>query len=198
MIVAALAAASVVFVLSGGRLSQLGEHSSRAAPLLALLFVAQGLARGRLPYVTGEAAWSVLIWAVCGVTILAIAWMAYRGIPGIGLVVAGLACNLFVVLANGGMPVVLPEGRAWSQFSTFYHPASSVDIAAQLGDVLPTGTHLLSVGDMLLFIGAFAMLLAMGSGRGCGVATKPTTDLSSSTGVKRTVRATLQALWSRR
>jgi len=98
-------------------------------------------------------------------------------LPGLPLVLIGLACNFAVIAANGGMPVseqalvhsgqadVLDELR--QSGSQKHHLMTEEDVLAFLADVIPVPKPVgqaISVGDVFVYAGL--ILLAMATMRG--------------------------------
>jgi len=129
---------------------------------MVVLFLLQGVARARLPFIRAESDWAVLVWAVAATLLLALAVLNSRSSQGFGVVALGLSANLLVVLANGGMPVLLREGQTWDYTGAFYHPLTRADVLWFLADTLPAGSYMLSIGDVFLLVGVSAVLLSAG------------------------------------
>ncbi len=130
-------------------------------PILTL-FLIQGFLRGRLLGARSDfGQWTVFAWAcVCFALLLMVAFSWRRA--GSSVLVLGLSSNLAVVLLNAGMPYVYTSDGVHSTASAFYHAANLGTRLVVLGDVLPdpSGQYLLSVGDLLLCIGAVTMVVA--------------------------------------
>lgn len=132
--------------LRGGRLRRLGAVTFRGGWLLGVALAAQ-LAGGQ---------WPALV--VAQVAPLAFAWLN-RALPGMRLVLAGVALNAAVILANGGMPVaggsVTADGR--------HRALRSGDHLATLADVValrPLGV-VVSAGDLVLAAGVAVLVVAL-------------------------------------
>lgn len=81
-----------------------------------------------------------------------------RSVPGFRMTLLGLALNMVVIAANGAMPVSqhalrqipLPEVPA----SDLRHAAAQPDTHLSfLGDVIPVGERVVSVGDLVMLAG---------------------------------------------
>lgn len=163
-----IAAAAIVWGiwlarLTGGKLMRLSSAEVHHAGWIAILFVAQGVLRGRFSSPTDAVVMAVAGWAVCCLILLALL-IRSRAEPGIPLLTFGVALNLLVVLANDGMPYVI-EGVAVPQHSNFYHLAGRATELVFLADVLPLPEYaaLLSLGDLLLFVGLVVFMVARSS-----------------------------------
>ena len=80
---------------------------------------------------------------------------------GVGLQIAGIACNLAALLFNhGSMPVILPNvhGKA-SLFGQ--HQSFENALLAPLCDIFQVGNMVISVGDMLIAAGLMVLIVAM-------------------------------------
>lgn len=158
-----IAGALATFWLAGGSWGRVTAWQPRFGGIIIGLFLLQGVARGRLPVDNWQWGWPVVIWASCVVAIIGLLLGLHRRNPGAVCMSLGLAANLLVVLLNGGMPVTIAAGAAWQPASDFYHAATSADMLAWLGDVLPAGNYMLSAGDVLLAMGAFVYVLFLGA-----------------------------------
>lgn len=89
--------------------------------------------------------------------------------PGVVLIGAGMALNLIVIFANGGMPVSLKAARAAGLDSTGadfldtavkHRPMGSQTVLWFLGDwiPLPVVGAVVSVGDVVLGLGIFLLM----------------------------------------
>lgn len=99
-----------------------------------------------------------------------------RRLPALWLVIAGLAMNVLVIGANGGMPVsadalevagARPENLAGG--GTFkHHLMGPDDVLTPLGDVIgippPIGA-VISLGDVALYLGVAALVVSVMLGR---------------------------------
>ena len=165
---------AVAFGLAaGGSLSWLAELELQAKPLIAVALALQVLAfpSNVLPWSVGDA---VATWLWVGsYGLLVLATVANRRLGGMLIVTAGMASNLVAVVVNGGHMPTLPGAAArvgmteqlHNNSAALAHPhvALLVDRWAAPGWV-PLA-NVFSIGDILLFIGAFAVVLpAMGLG----------------------------------
>ena len=91
-----------------------------------------------------------------------------RRLPGAVLVFAGLALNLAVVAPNGGMPVdpvaarLAGAGAFTIEGTAKHHLMSPEDVLPFLGDVIgvpPPGRVVLSLGDVVLYVGLIAFVV---------------------------------------
>lgn len=100
------------------------------------------------------------LWSGCSLAIAGIA-LLNSDVAGRHVVAMGLASNALVVSANGGMPVHLAGGGP-VELTGFYVLADSSTVAAWMGDVLPdpTGLWLVSLGDLMIVIGAATAVVA--------------------------------------
>lgn len=77
--------------------------------------------------------------------------------PGFMLAAAGVVLNLAVMIPNGAMPVsasvVNTRGGAIATGDLRHSVADDGTVLAWLGDTIPVGRLVLSVGDVLLFAG---------------------------------------------
>lgn len=147
---------------SGGDYRRLGGVTWRWGWLALVLFVIQGVARGRLLGVAGLASVGTVAWAACSLALTALL-LAERQSPGMFMAAVGIMLNLLVVLLNGSMPAaVMSVGHSEAAAlnaaqQAFYQPVDQQTLWRVLGDILPLpsmgGLTLLSVGDVLLVIG---------------------------------------------
>lgn len=149
-----------LIILTGGSLSQLARSRLPYEGLLLVLFVAQGLIRGRFVSSAATVEGVFIGWAVICLLIAVILWPS-RHVTGVSILMGGLASNLLVVLANAGMPYQSPTGMSALHGGSFYHLATSATHLLSMGDVLPSpdGRLLLSLGDLLLMVGAVSYAL---------------------------------------
>jgi hypothetical protein len=167
-----IALAAIVLGLSlgiacGGSARGLETLSLRFEWPVLLLFVVQGIARGRIGGANASA-FGLGVWAASCIILIVLLVPDWRRV-GIWVLGVGLALNLLVVLANGGMPVLLNDpmelSKAGAQIARsmgFYQLAGPGTALALLGDVLPLdlGAYrvLLSPGDVLLLVGVAALI----------------------------------------
>ncbi len=165
--------AAVVFgYLAGGSVRALGDLHIRARWLIGLAIAMQFAAfpSGLLPWSTGDALATGLWIASYGLLISAL--MLNRAVPGFVVVAAGLFSNLVAILANGGHMPALPEAAAAAGMAEGVEKNSHVLAEPNLAplvdrwvapDWVPMA-NVFSIGDVLLAIGAFAVVLpAMGT-----------------------------------
>jgi lipoprotein signal peptidase len=100
------------------------------------------------------------------VIILLMLWAARRKVNvilrfGVGLQIAGIACNLAALLFNhGSMPVILPN--VYDRTALFGQHQSFKDVLlAPLCDIFQVGRMVISVGDMLIAAGLMVLIVAM-------------------------------------
>ena len=128
----------------------------------------QGIARGRIGG-TSASLVGLVVWVVSCIILIVLLIPDWRRV-GIWVVGVGLALNLLVVLANGGMPVLVTDPIALSKAGApiarsmgFYQLAGPGTALAPLGDVVPLGLGayrvLLSPGDVLLVVGVATLIV---------------------------------------
>lgn len=170
--IAAILVALLIGVLSGGAPSNLGRTVLKFEVPLLLLFVAQGLARGRLLGLARSSALGFWIWAISSVALFVLLLLNARK-PGMAVAALGVLLNLDVVLANGAMPIVSSAAgastttavtKAVHESAGFYQAANAATLARVLADAIPLrvpgGTTLLSAGDLVLAVGVIAVIVA--------------------------------------
>ena len=143
--------------LRGGRFARLGELHPHRWSLVLLAVGAQvvGVVGGS----TASSYTGFLIAALLAAGFV----LANRGVPGLGLILAGLVCNLVVITANSGVMPVKIESLARIGKSTgallhdsLHEPANSTTSLAFLDDwipvvsPLPWGSAVASPGDVLV------------------------------------------------
>jgi Family of unknown function (DUF5317) len=142
-------------------------------PLRNTWLIFAALALQVIAFPSASMPWSVpdltarILWLVSYALLLAGAF-ANRHLTGVTVMATGLLCNLAAILANGGHMPVLPsalkaEGKAYavhfnSARSAHPHLGWLVDRWA-VPSWLPLG-NLFSVGDVLIALGAFAVIVA--------------------------------------
>lgn len=152
------ALAVVISVCAFGRFMPEMDVRVTGGGTLVALFVLQAALRSwvDLGHQNGMAlaAWSVTMMLLIGLL------YQNRAITGMPLVLLGVMANLLVVVANDGMPIVRATFDSGSVPNGFYHLASDATHLNWLGDVLPdpTGRWLMSLGDLLLIVGAAAIV----------------------------------------
>ena len=169
LVVLVLVAALIAGLVAGGRLRAL-EHVRIHWWGVAIV----GLGLQAAPFRDGRTALAALVASY--VLLLGFAWVNRR-LPAAPAVLFGLALNLAVVAPNAGMPVnpaaartaagdrvLLPEPPGFSK----HHLRTDTDVLAALGDVIPVPPPfgvVLSVGDLLLYVGVACLLVSVMIGR---------------------------------
>ena len=150
-------------IAAGGSPRNLGTARLRGETAILALFVLQALFRGPLIARLGEL--GVALWAACSVGLLAVLLVNVRAY-GVSVAALGIGLNLLVVLLNGGMPVVPASPSdlrdvvaAVRESGGFYVLADQRTMLAVLGDVLPAGGGMASVGDVLLVLGVAVFMI---------------------------------------
>lgn len=175
MVLAEAAIAGILLgLLSGGRLSALGELRIRRVELVyaAILLQIAAFPSGVLPWSTPDSA-ARLLWLVSFALLIAFA-VVNRTVRGVALVFAGLASNLAAVLANGGLMPASPHAIRAAGL-TYRLENNSLSTAhphlAWLTDRwavpawIPWG-NVYSVGDVLIAVGIAATIVLAMHGRG--------------------------------
>ncbi len=176
VVVAIFMFAIAVGVLSGGSvrfLEGVRIHWWALGPI--------GLALQVAPIHSRSAAWVGVAAAslVASYLVLLALVAVNRRAPGAGLMAAGLALNLAVAAVNGGMPVSRAAIRAVGggggsggtvavEGGAKHHVMSRGDVLRPLADVLPVPRPIgivLSVGDVLLYVGIAVFLVSVTRGR---------------------------------
>jgi hypothetical protein len=148
--------------------SRLAQLSLRAQWLLFTAIALQVVAFpfGSLPWRTGETAAS-LLWLASYALLIAAA-VVNRRIAGVPVVAAGLGMNVAAVAANGGTMPVLPEAMRAAGESYASQANSTADADPNLAllvdrwaapDWIPFA-NVFSVGDVVIAVGAFVIVLA--------------------------------------
>jgi hypothetical protein len=179
LLVASVLGGVLVGRLRGGRFARLGELHLRRKVLVPLAVAAQlvgVLAGSTTSSYTGLLTAAVLAAAFVG---------SNRGVPGLGLVLAGLVANLAVITANDGrMPVSIDQvariGR--STGAVLHDPLhqlqdSSTSLAVlddwiPVVSPLPWGSAVASPGDVLVAAGV-ALFVADGVALGARARRRP-------------------------
>lgn len=169
-----LVVAVLLGLVTGGSFARLSHVRVRGATAVLLVYVLQAFTRNYAPQLGFVRPDSVVwIWSLLTLTLVALTARNARLI-GMPIVTLGLVLNLAVVVLNAGMPV----GR-WQEVagrppaavvttpenSAFYRAPDAQTRLLFLGDVIPlrgpSGSRfLLSVGDLLLFLGVSVIVLA--------------------------------------
>lgn len=159
--IGALAYCAVVLPLLNADPRRLADLRLRHEGLVIALFVVQGIARGRSADLTHAGMWVVFIWSSACILLIVIL-VASMDVPGVPLISLGLACNVFVTVLNGGMPYLPPDSARHLQDGPFYEQVLGHTSLAWMGDVLPdpSAGWLLSMGDVLLAVGAIAVIVS--------------------------------------
>jgi hypothetical protein len=168
--------AVVIGYLFGGRLGAFEHFRLRWWGL-----VIAGLAIQLVPLPEGGAGTDLVVRTVAlsiSYTLLVAFALANVRLPGMPLVLVGLACNFLVIAANGGMPVseaalvdsgqadVVPMLRV--DGSDKHHLMDEDDVLTFLADVIgvpkPIG-QAISVGDLFIYAGLIWVTIAVMRGR---------------------------------
>jgi hypothetical protein len=165
-IVLIVALAVVAGLLAGGSLrpfEHLRVHWWALAPIgLAL----QGAPVPDLPGADRDVLAAMMLLGSYG-TLLAFAGVNRR-LPGMVLVLAGLALNLAVIAPNGGMPVdpvaarMAGTGSITIHADAKHHLLEAEDVLPFLGDVIavpPPARIVMSLGDVVLYAGLMAFVV---------------------------------------
>jgi hypothetical protein len=165
LVLVVLAAAALVGMLAGGRLSWLSRMRLRW-PAVAIV----GLGLQLLP-ATGRFAALALLFGSFAL-LMAFAIVNLRS-PGFPLVLIGTVLNATAIAMNGGMPVTAHALEASGQADALHalvagggakhHLASSRDRLVLLGDVIaipPPVSQAVSIGDVLTYAGAAWVVVA--------------------------------------
>ena len=166
--IAALLVAILLGWAAGGSFRQLERISLNRERLLLIVFVLQGLARGRM-LGAGATERGLVLWLCASGVLVAILATNWRT-PGVAATIAGTLINMAVVSINVGMPF----GTRCVGAGAFSHAANAVGagfyramdpstVLPWLGDAIPLplgGSVLLfSPGDMALAIGVVGVLV---------------------------------------
>ena len=166
----AVVLAVVAGTVLGGRISALADLHIRCSWLIAIAITAQVVAfPSALPWHTSDtlATW---LW-VGSYALLVLATVVNGHIPGMRFVAIGMGFNLAAILANGGHMPALPEAAAQAGLATGVDNNSETLADPQLAMLVDRWAapewvplaNVFSIGDVLLFVGAFALVLpAMG------------------------------------
>lgn len=151
-----IAVGLVLGSMSAGRLGRLTSIDIGHPGIVAALFAVQAVLRGRIIASAGLTGKSgIIAWAVVSVLLIAYVCSGARRLRGLWLIVCGWSLNLLVVLANGGMPTSISTSSGG-----FYHLLGAGDVFIWLADILPAGPWLLSIGDVLSFVGVITLVSA--------------------------------------
>ncbi|MCL2503324.1 MAG: DUF5317 family protein [Coriobacteriia bacterium] len=162
-----LAASAIVFGLGlglavGGSLTALRNVRIRGGAGIAVLFLGQAVVRSRFSAFGSRA---ISIWISCALLLLILVVLNHE-IVGMSIAGVGVAANTLVILLNRSMPVVSPTEQLSKEFeaalaasSGFYQLANQRTALPFLGDVLPAGNGMASLGDVLLVIGVAVLII---------------------------------------
>jgi len=160
----------VLGLSAGGGVWNLQDLRLSWAWLVIPSYLAQALSRGRLPGFGEHNETMSAVWVVSSIALAVSLMIDFRS-PGVFLIWAGTLANVVVFLVNGAMPVSVPEafanlasGPSALRDPGFYRAMNDATVAGWLGDALPASfagrTLMLSVGDMLLLVGAIVAIVA--------------------------------------
>ena len=167
----AVALGIVLGLAVGGSFGGLARAKLRFEWMIVVLFLLQGLARGRI--VGAPLPWALGIWTAASIGLIVLLAVNYK-IPGLLVASLGTLLNLDATLLNFGMPVFfqVPDsavGAAIRRSGGLYAALDGSTKWAPLGDVfrLSVGaqTVLLSTGDVLLIVGICVAIVAFMSPR---------------------------------
>ena len=171
--------AIVIGLLRGGRFAALGKVTIRGGGLILALFVVQLFVRRGLPGSSAiDADLVVGTWCAVSALVVLLCVRNWR-VSGMPLIALGIGLNLAVVLLNAAMPVggpvaaalkMEPSHAAIAARGGFYEQVNTETVATALGDVIPIpappfARSLVSLGDLLMFVGA-GILIEEGMSRG--------------------------------
>lgn len=164
-IAVAIVAGVLIGLLRGGRFENLGEATFRLWPLLILGVVVQGIAafstEGAVALILGSYALLLLFTAL------------NLQHAGMGVVFVGIALNVLVIGANGGMPVraeaivaagIVDHDEVDSlTFGAKRHLETPDDRLTLLGDTIPVpvAQEVLSFGDLAMSVGVATVLAGL-------------------------------------
>ena len=163
----ALLVAVAVGIALGGRLDALAELRLSGSWLIIAAISLQIVAfpSGALPWHTGDTL-AMYLW-IGSYALLVAATVLNWQIPGMLVVAAGMGMNLAAILANGGHMPALPTAAAHAGLATGIDNNSQTLVDPHLAllvdrwaapDWVPFA-NVYSVGDVLLALGAFALVL---------------------------------------
>jgi hypothetical protein len=163
----ALVLAVAVGTALGGRLSALADLRISGSWLIITAIGVQIVAfpSGALPWQTGDtlASW---MWVGSYALLVAAAVLNWQ-LPGMLVVAGGMGMNLAAILANGGHMPALPGAAARAGLATGIDNNSKTLAAPHLALLVDRWAaprwvplaNVFSVGDVLLAVGAFALVL---------------------------------------
>lgn len=171
LFVSVIALAVVLGYVFGGRLSHLER-----LPLRWWGLAVGGLGLQLLPLPEGGAGTDLLVRTgvlALSYTFLLVFAVANVRLPGMPLIMLGLACNGLVIVANGGMPVsreaLADSGQASvipvlvDEGADKHHLMTDDDVLTFLADVIavPGPIHqVMSVGDVFVYVGLIWLTIA--------------------------------------
>jgi Family of unknown function (DUF5317) len=164
----ALVAGLVVGVATGGRIGALADVRFRWAPLIAIGFLAQIVLFSDVVAQRIGDAGPLLYVASTGLVVAAV--VRNLDLPGLPLIVAGAACNLAAILANGGyMPTTEAAAALYGRAAPAAYSNSAIVASPALEllvDRIPLPrwvpfANIISIGDVLLGIGVFVLLVTV-------------------------------------
>jgi hypothetical protein len=157
MAAAAIVLSMVIVPLSGGSLGRLTALELHGSWRLLFLFFVQSWIRGPRFNEGAASGLTVVIWGLATLCLMVILWSSHT-MPGIPLVILGLACNQTVVLANSAMPYAF--GVASSEGGMYRLSGLGTQLA-WMADVLPdpSKSMLFSLGDVLLMLGIVVLMV---------------------------------------
>jgi Family of unknown function (DUF5317) len=169
--IVAIALGMVIGLAVGGSVVALRAFRMRFEIPIIILFLAQGLARGRI--FEGAMPAAIGVWS-CTSAILVVLLVFNRSIRGLLICALGVLLNLEASLLNLGMPVAY-HGATWSESAGLgraivasgglYRAIDASTIWSWAGDVIPFSiggqTVVLSVGDVLLIVGVLVAVVGI-------------------------------------
>jgi hypothetical protein len=162
-IAVAIAAGVVIGLVRGGRFENLADASFRVWPLLILGVAVQGAAA-----FTADGAVALILASYLLLLLFAGLNLQHAGM---GVVFVGIALNVLVIGANGGMPVrgeaiaaagIVPASEVRSlDYGSKRHLETKDDHLTVLGDIIPVpvAEEVLSFGDLAMSVGVAAVLV---------------------------------------
>lgn len=166
-----IALAIILGYLVGGRLRRLEALDLRWWPLVLI-----GLAIQFVPLPEGDTGNDLLFRTgalAASYSLLVLFALVNVRLPGMPLVLLGLACNALVIVANGGMPVSEEALRNSEQEEVIqflveegadkHHLLEDRDVLTFLADVIPVPPPIrqaISVGDVFVYVGLIWLVAA--------------------------------------
>ena len=168
-----IVASIIISLICVGELERLTNISIEGVPLFAIaLLLRLGVWAAELLSFSGISRFCPHL-IIISYLILIFASLRNIKLPGFKYIDLGLLLNAFVIMLNGGrMPVLITQGLVEKFNSATLSPAGNsavhclrdnMTLFAFLGDVIPMpcffpSNELLSVGDIMLFIGLFVLI----------------------------------------